>query len=103
MSKPKPLFVTGNKRSGTTVLTNLLNAHPQVFISHEADTAWILFQAQNGRPAHYKTHPFDSRLMLDSTLKSCKRILKETLGDNPTQVQIENAFFQIEQSFYKNI
>ena len=39
MSRPKPLFVMGNKRSGTTVLANLLNAHPRVFLPHEADTA----------------------------------------------------------------
>ena len=46
MLGPKPLFIIGNKRSGTTLVTDLLNSHPNVFVSHEADIAWILFQAR---------------------------------------------------------
>lgn len=94
MSRPKPLFIMGNKRSGTTLVTDLLNSHPNVFVSHEADIAWILFQARNGRPAHYETHPLDSRLMLDSTLKSCRRILKQTLSNEPGRTEIVDAFYR---------
>jgi hypothetical protein len=92
MTRPKPLFVMGNKRSGSTLMTDLLNSHPNVFVSHESDIAWILYQARDGRPARYRTHPLDSRLMLDSTLKSCRRILKETLGHEPTHDRIVEAF-----------
>jgi hypothetical protein len=94
MSRPQPLFIMGNKRSGTTLVTDLLNSHPNVFVSHEADIAWILFQARNGRPDHYETHPLDSRLMLDSTLKSCRRILNQTLGNKPGHSEIVEAFYR---------
>jgi hypothetical protein len=94
MLHPKPLFIMGNKRSGTTLVTDLLNCHPNVFVSHESDIAWILFQARNGRPAYYQTHPLDSRLMLDSTLKSCRRILKQTLSDEPGHTEIVEAFYR---------
>lgn len=93
MSHPKPLFIMGNKRSGSTLMTDLLNSQPNVFVSHESDIAWILYQARNGRPDHYRTHPLDSSLMLDSTLKSCKRILKSTLSNKPTHEEIVAAFY----------
>lgn len=94
MLRPGQLFIMGNKRSGTTLITDLLNSHSDVFVSHEADIAWILFQARNGRPAHYETHPLDSRLMLDSTLKSCRRILKQTLSNEPRHDEIVEAFYR---------
>jgi LPS sulfotransferase NodH len=43
--RPRPLFIMGNKRSGSTLVTDLLNAHPRVFVSHESDVAWLLYQA----------------------------------------------------------
>lgn len=101
MSRPKPLFIMGNKRSGSTLMTDLLNSHANVFVSHESDIAWILYQARNGRPTHYETHPLDSRLMLDSTLKSCRRILKKTLGDQPTHDEIVDAFHQSQTRLLK--
>ena len=33
----KTVFVVGNKRSGTSLLVRLLNAHPGVYVSHESD------------------------------------------------------------------
>ena len=56
MTRPKPLFIMGNKRSGSTLMTDLLNSHANVFVSHESDIAWILYQARAGRPARYQTH-----------------------------------------------
>jgi LPS sulfotransferase NodH len=40
MTRPKPLFIMGNKRSGSTLMTDLLNSHTNVFVSHESDIAW---------------------------------------------------------------
>lgn len=93
MSRPKPLFVMGNKRSGSTLVTDLLNAHPEIFVSHESDIAWILYQARDGKPDRYKPHPLDSSLMLSSTVKSCRRILRSTLGDRPSRDEIVTAFY----------
>ena len=42
MTRPKPLFIMGNKRSGSTLMADLLNSHANVFVSHESDIAWIL-------------------------------------------------------------
>lgn len=50
MSRPRPLFIIGNKRSGSTLMTDLPNVHPRVFVSHESDIAWILYQAREGWP-----------------------------------------------------
>lgn len=41
----KTVFFIGNKRCGTSLLTRLLNRHPNLFISHESDTPWILWHA----------------------------------------------------------
>lgn len=94
VSRPRPLFIMGNKRSGSTLVTDLLNVHPDVFVSHESDIAWVLYQARDGRPSHYQPHPLDSTLMLSSTVKSCRRILRSTLGDRPGRDEIVEAFYR---------
>lgn len=96
MQRPKPLFVIGSKRSGSTLMANLLNAHPRVFVSHESDVLWILYQARNGRPARYVRHPLDSELMMSSTVRSCRRILDSVLGDPPTPEQVVEAFHRVQ-------
>lgn len=96
MPRPKPLFVIGSKRSGSTLMANLLNAHPRVFVSHESDILWILYQARNGPPARYVRHPLDSELMMDATVRSCRRILG-SLGDAPTPEQVVEAFHRAQE------
>jgi hypothetical protein len=39
----KPLFFIGNRRSGTSVMTYVLNQHRRIFMADEADTLWFLF------------------------------------------------------------
>ncbi|HEX6899167.1 MAG TPA: sulfotransferase [Thermoanaerobaculia bacterium] len=101
MSLPKPLFVTGNKRSGSTVLTDLLNVHPEVFVSHESDIAWILFQAREGPPDRFRAHPLDSTLMMSSTVRDCGRILRSTLGDRPGCEEVAEAFHRVQARLMK--
>lgn len=95
MSRPRPLFVMSSKRSGSTLTANLLNTHPNVFVSHEADTAWILYQSRYGRPARYEPHPLDSRMMMTSTVRRCRRILG-ALGTSPASAEIVEAFYAIQ-------
>lgn len=96
MPRPRPLFVIGSKRSGSTLMANLLNAHPRVFVSHEADILWILYQARNGQPARYVRHPLDSELMMSSTVRGCRPILDSTLGNPPRPEQIADAFHGVQ-------
>ncbi|MEX0789982.1 MAG: sulfotransferase [Actinomycetota bacterium] len=34
-TEPAPIFIVGNGRSGTTLLQNLISAHPNIYITHE--------------------------------------------------------------------
>lgn len=95
--RPRPLFIVGSKRSGSTLTANLLNAHPEVFVSHESDILWILYQARNGPPARYVRHPLDSELMMSSTVRSCRRILRSALGRPPSGGQIVDAFHRAQE------
>lgn len=95
--RPRPLFIVGSKRSGSTLTANLLNAHPEVFVSHESDVLWILYQARNGPPARYVRHPLDSELMMSSTVRSCRRILDSALGDPPSGGQVVEAFHRVQE------
>jgi Sulfotransferase family len=65
----RPVFIVGNKRSGTSQLVRLLNLHPQVFVSHESDVIWALFQRSRSQP--FQAHPWDSDVGLRHTLEVC--------------------------------
>lgn len=70
----RPLFIIGNKRSGTSQLVRVLNLHPQVFVAHESDIVWILHQFHRGQP--YRAHPWDSDRGMRYTLKTCGNLLQ---------------------------
>lgn len=76
----RPVFLMGNKRSGTSLLVRLLNTHPNVFVSYEADVIWILYQLQNGRPDTFTRYPWDGPVGLQTTLDACQDILNENVG-----------------------
>lgn len=70
----RPLFLVGNKRSGTSHLVRLLNLHPHVFVSHESDIVWALYQYFHNEP--FQSHPWDSDRGLRHTLESCQHLLR---------------------------
>ncbi|MBM3860746.1 MAG: sulfotransferase [Verrucomicrobia bacterium] len=70
----RPLFIIGNKRSGTSLLVRLLNLHPQVFVAHEADIVWILHQFQQSQS--YRAHPWDSDRGMRYTLEIAGHLLR---------------------------
>ncbi len=71
----KVLFMTGNKRSGTSQLARILNLHPNIFMSHESDVIWILYQFHNHLP--FAAHPWDSAKGMEYTLTHCGQVLKK--------------------------
>jgi hypothetical protein len=73
MADPKPLFLVGNKRTGTSHFVRLLNAHPRVFVAYEADVVWILYQMAQGLPC--QCYPWDGSLGMEATLKTCADLL----------------------------
>lgn len=69
----RPVFIVGNKRSGTSQLVRVLNLHPQVFVSHESDIVWALYQFSRNQP--FQAHPWDSDRGLRHTLETCGDLL----------------------------
>ena len=95
MSIPKPLFVMGSKRSGTTFLVSALNLHPQVFISHESDVVWILYQIYKGSPERFRTYPLDEGKGMWTTLNECIEILRSIPSGAGHKDSIIQAFYRI--------
>ncbi|HTV47912.1 MAG TPA: sulfotransferase [Phycisphaerae bacterium] len=70
----QPLFIIGNKRSGTSQLVRLLNLHPHIYVSHESDIGWILYQYHNGRG--FTAHAWDSDRGMRTTLELADNLLQ---------------------------
>lgn len=95
-----PLFFIGNKRSGTSLIVRLLNLHKEVFVSHEADLAWILYQAEHGIPDEYSCYELDVCYSMRATLAAhgnfiAKRLAAHLLLDNPNRIR--DTFFETER------
>ena len=84
----RPLFIIGNKRSGTSQLVRVLNLHPHIFVSHESDIAWILYQFHQCR--EFQAHPWDSDRGMRITLKSSGHCLRHeaSVWENFLSVQL---------------
>ncbi|MBA3483982.1 MAG: sulfotransferase, partial [Pirellulales bacterium] len=50
----------GNKRSGSTLLVNMLNEHPEVCVTHESDIIWTLYQCRHGMPKQFRSFELDA-------------------------------------------
>jgi hypothetical protein len=94
VSNPKPLFIIGSKRSGSSFLVDVLNQHPQVFITHESDVIWILYQIYRDIPDRFHTYPLDEGKGMWATLDECSEIL----GSIPSNTSGERTIFQ---TFYR--
>lgn len=70
------LFFVGNKRSGTTLLTRLLNVHPNVFILQETDVPWILFQMQ--RVCQLQAYAWDDGFLMRKSFLAYGDMLDST-------------------------
>jgi hypothetical protein len=94
MSNPQPLFTMGSKRSGSTFLVNVLNHHPQVFVTHESDIVWILYQIYKDIPDRFNVYPFDEGKGMWATLDECSDILRTVPNGASDKETIIRAFYR---------
>jgi hypothetical protein len=87
----KPLLLIGNKRSGTTLLVNMLNEHPAVCVTHESDVVWILYQARLQTPAVFECFPWDAPRGMNAVLAA--------FGDSLELLRSDSRDSQIAETF----
>jgi hypothetical protein len=87
----------GNKRSGSTLLVNMLNEHPGVCITHESDIIWTLYQCRHGMPRQFRSFEFDAPRGMDALLQAFGPMIDELLPATPSRAQLTKAFFEIQQ------
>ena len=73
----KPLFVIGNKRSGTSLLVHCLDDHPNIFMTRESDILWILYKFFNNQPLQHFGD--DGPVGMNYTLSKCRNMLDQRL------------------------
>ena len=88
----RPLFFIGNKRSGTSQLLRVLNLHPQVFVSHESDIAWILYQFHHDQP--FRAHAWDSDRGMRLTLETAGHLLRREASPRENFVTVQTAVME---------
>ena len=101
MNQVKQLFIMGNKRSGTSLLVKLLNLHPEVFVTHESDIIWIMYQARNGQPSDFRCYPLDGPWGMYATLKACYHILQFFNFGNSEVLTVAKTFFNVQRHLMK--
>ena len=88
-----PLFVIGNKRSGSSLLVRLLNLHPRILVTHEADIAWILYQLVKKSGTPLRPHPLDEAKGMDASLAHHEEVLAALLRSQPVhRAEVRRAF-----------
>lgn len=96
------VFMIGNKRSGTSMLVRLLNRHPRVYVTHESDVGWILYQSRNGRPDTFRCYPWDGPLGMRATLDAADGVVATLPADRPpTDAELTAAFHEIQDTVMK--
>jgi protein-tyrosine sulfotransferase len=82
---PDPIIVFGAPRSGTTYLNAILNAHPDVFVTHETRVfAWLhrVLRVVTAQPQMLNTHKSEYIEFLERTLPDVVRSFYRELRPN---------------------
>ena len=93
----RPVFIVGNKRSGTSQLVRMLNLHPQVFVSHESDIIWALCQFARSEP--FQAHPWDSDVGLRHTLETCGHLFRREQSPRENFLAVQQRLMEIGTPF----
>src|SRR6185369_13955900 len=91
----KAMMLIGNKRSGTSHLVRLLNLHSEVFVTHESDVVWIIYQLAKRLP--FSCYPWDGPLGMEATLKVCSEIIQEQQDHPFAEGTVARLFDRIER------
>ncbi len=75
---PRPIFVIGAPRSGTTLLRVMLSCHSRIYIPPESDFIPRLFRGRAQRPMTHRTAVRNIRIVLDN-----HRFFREWCDDPP--------------------
>lgn len=95
----RPVFIVGNKRSGTSQLVRVLNLHPQVFVSHESDIIWALCQFYRNEP--FQAHPWDSDRGLRHTLATCGDLFRREQSPRENFLAIQQRLMETGTPFLR--
>jgi hypothetical protein len=95
MNDTKPLFIMGSKCSGSTFLVNALNLHARVFVAHESDVLWILYQIYKDIPDRFRIYPLDAGKGMRATLDECSDILRSISSGTSHKEIIVQAFYLV--------
>ena len=90
--KHRPLFIIGNKRSGTSLLVKILLTSPEIYCSFESDAAWILYCLYHKKSI--TPYKYDNDVGLNITLDSCAEVIDEIRRTGIKSV--EDAFYKIQ-------
>jgi hypothetical protein len=98
MIHPRPLFIVGNKRSGSTLLVNMLNEHPMVCVTHESDIIWALFQAKDSFPEEFRCFEYDAPRGLNALMRAYGEEIRNRLrAFPPSNGDLRATFFEIQR------
>ena len=86
-------FIIGNKRSGTSFLTHVLNAQKNIFLGYETDILWILYQFHN-QILPFKKHPLDGPKGLEYTLENFGNLLDIDKSPKENFIGVQTAIMK---------
>jgi hypothetical protein len=89
----RPLFLVGNKRSGSTFFGRFLSSHPSVFITGESDVIWILYCSYV--LGGIRPYPFDDDFGMNATLARIGGMLDTSLTPYENFLRIQQHLIRV--------
>jgi len=70
------------------LLVQLLNLHPEIFITPESDIVWILYQARNGWPDEFRGYLWDGPVGMERTFEAAAEVFDSVRNSTATPREI---------------
>ena len=94
------MFFIGSKRSGTSLLVRILNRHPRIFVTHESDLIWILYNKACGKPA--QPYFWDGEAGWRATMAACGSLFAQKWAALSATHTISDLFFEMTRHLMRN-